>query len=166
MKSFPIVAYHDQTKEASQYYDILRKVEHLYKVRWEVEIIFMIFLAATFVTGCFTRIAVLSILCHAFAQVVTGWMGHSMAHSRDKTLNQVGRVFASLVGGFSLEWWSPKHNMHHIFTNSQLYDDDIKHDYKVYLYPFLYLKWRYDSLMSAFACKNLVIIYFYSVGHC
>lgn len=120
----------------------------------------MIFLAATFITGCFTRIAVLSILCHAFAQVVTGWMGHSMAHSRDKTLNQVGRIFASLVGGFSLEWWSPKHNMHHIFTNSQLYDDDIKHDYKVYLYPFLYLKWRYDSLMSAFACKNLVIMSF------
>ena len=62
----------------------------------------MIFLAATFITGCFTKIAILSILCHAFAQVVTGWMGHSMAHSRDKTLNQVGRVFASLVGGFSL----------------------------------------------------------------
>ena len=46
--------------------------------------------------------------------------------------------------------------MHHMFTNSQLYDEDIQHNYKVYLFPFLYLKWRYDSLVSAIATKNMV----------
>lgn len=49
--------------------------------------------------------------------------------------------------------------MHHIFTNSQLYDEDIKHEYKVYLYPFLYLKWRYDSIVQAFASKNMLDIF-------
>jgi hypothetical protein len=50
--------------------------------------------------------------------------------------------------------------MHHIFTNSQLYDEDIKHEYKVYLYEFLYLKWRFDSLVSAITKINYVNILF------
>lgn len=118
----------------------------------------MVLFAALFMIGCTTKIAVLSILCFALTQAIVGWMGHSMAHSRNKNLNFVGRVYSSLIGGFSLEWWSPKHNMHHIFTNSQLYDDDIKHEYKVYLYEFLYLKWRFDSFVSAFSTKNMVIL--------
>lgn len=71
---------------------------------------------------------------------------------------KVGRFFSAIIGGLSVEWWSPKHNMHHMFTNSQLYDDDIKHEYKVYLYPFLYLKWRYDSFSTAIAKKNPIDI--------
>lgn len=138
---------------------MLEKIKHLYKPRWDIEVFLICFLTFTFLTACFTSLWYLSILCFAFTQAVVGWMGHSMAHSRDKTLNFVGRIFASLVGGFCLEWWSPKHNMHHIFTNSQLYDDDIKHDYKVYLYPFLYLKWRYDSLVSAFQALNFLDIF-------
>ncbi len=48
--------------------------------------------------------------------------------------------------------------MHHVFTNSTRFDEDIKHDYKVYLYEFLYLKWRFDSLVSAIKSMNYVII--------
>lgn len=110
-------------------------------------------------TGCFTSIGLLSIFCFGFAQIVVGWMGHSMSHSRDLLLQKIGRIFASLCGGFCLEWWAPKHNMHHMFTNSHLYDDDIKHDYKVYLYPFLYLKWRFDSFTTAITSKNFVIYF-------
>lgn len=127
----------------------------------------MIFLGATFLTGCFTSIGILSVICFGFAQAVIGWMGHSMAHNRDPLLQKVGGIFAALFGGFCLDWWSPKHNMHHMFTNSQLYDDDIKHEYKVYLYPFLYLKWRFDSLISAITHKNtrdiVLILINYSV---
>lgn len=119
----------------------------------------MIMLTATFLTACFTKIGIVSIICFGFTQIVVGWMGHSMSHSRDKTLNLVGRVFASLMGGFSLDWWAPKHNMHHIFTNHEEYDDDIKHNYKVYLFPFLYLKWRYDSFTEAVASKNYLDIF-------
>jgi fatty acid desaturase len=79
-----------------------------------------------------------------------------MAHNRHPLLLKYGRIGPALIGGFSLEWWSPKHNMHHIFTNSQLYDEDIKHNYKVYLYEFLYLKWRFDSLVSAIVKLNYV----------
>jgi len=40
-----------------------------------------------------------------------------------------------------------------MFTNSK-YDQDIQHEYKVYLYPFLYLKWRFDSLEEAIRFRN------------
>jgi fatty acid desaturase len=75
-----------------------------------------------------------------------GWIGHSAAHNRDVKLNTLGRFEAAVLGGFSLQWWSPKHNMHHMFTNIEKYDEDIQHKYKVYLFEFLYLKWRFDSL--------------------
>lgn len=114
------------------------------------------FVGASFLTACFTSIGFVSIICFAFSQAVIGWMGHSMAHNRDLTLQKVGAIYASLFGGFCLDWWSPKHNMHHMFTNSMLYDDDIKHEYKVYLYPFLYLKWRFDSFEAAIKKKNIV----------
>lgn len=45
-----------------------------------------------------------------------------------------------------------------MFTNIQKYDEDIQHQYKVYLYQFLYLKWRFDSLISAVRSKNYVRI--------
>ena len=46
--------------------------------------------------------------------------------------------------------------MHRMFTNIEKYDEDIQHQYKVYLYQFLYLKWRFDSLISAIASRNYV----------
>lgn len=79
-----------------------------------------------------------------------------MAHSRVDMLQTLGTIFAGSIGGLSLTWWSPKHNAHHMFTNSLLYDDDIKHDYKVYLYPFLYLKWRFDSAYASVANRQYV----------
>lgn len=144
---------------------MLEKVKHLYKPRWELETFLISFISFTFITACFTSLWYVSILAFAYSQAVVGWMGHSMSHTRDKTLQFVGRIFAALAGGFSLDWWAPKHNMHHIFTNSELYDDDIKHDYKVYLYPFLYLKWRYDSFSTAIQTKNWIDIVLISLNY-
>ena len=49
-------------------------------------------------------------------------------------LRLFGRFELALLGGFSAEWWGSKHNMHHMFTNIQKYDQDIQHAYKVYLF--------------------------------
>ena len=125
------------------------KVHHLFEPLWDCEASLSITLFCTMMIACTTESAIVSILLFAFTQVVSGWVGHSMAHNRHPWFMKYGRIAAGLTGGFSLEWWSPKHNMHHIFTNSQLYDEDIQHSYKVYLYEFLYMKWRFDSLVSA-----------------
>jgi hypothetical protein len=45
--------------------------------------------------------------------------------------------------------------MHHMFTNSTKYDDDIKHEYYTPLYPFLYLKWRFDAFISSARSMNV-----------
>lgn len=91
------------------------------------------------------------------SQIMTGWMGHSTGHSRNKNIQFVGKIFLAVCGGFSMNWWSYKHNNHHMFTNSKIYDDDIKHDYNTkLLYPFLYLKWSYDSIERALKQKDLV----------
>lgn len=42
-----------------------------------------------------------------------------------------------------------------MFTNTK-HDGDIQHEYKLYLYPFLYLKWRFDSAEEAFRTRNFV----------
>jgi fatty acid desaturase len=114
--------------------------------------------STAFIIGCITQIASVSIICFAFSQILTGWIGHSAAHSRDKNLNKFGRIESSLVGGFSMQWWSLKHNMHHMFTNIMKFDEDIQHEYKVYFYPFLYLKWRFDSFVSAIKMQNYVFL--------
>lgn len=154
------------SSDSQEYLAILDKIKHLYVVRWELEALLMVFITSTFLTACFTNIGIVSIVLFGFTQIVVGWMGHSMSHSRDKTLNLVGRVFASLVGGFSLDWWAPKHNMHHIFTNHEQYDDDIKHNYKVYLFPFLYLKWRFDSFSTAISTRNWLDIANITLNYC
>ena len=66
-------------------------------------------------------------LCSGLVQLTCGWIGHSVAHSRNKLLNIIGTSFVGITCGYSLTWWSPKHNRHHMFANSMRYDDDIKH---------------------------------------
>jgi fatty acid desaturase len=81
------------------------------------------------------------------------------------------RGFGSLANGFSAEWWSHKHNMHHAFTNIDGRDGDIKleplyylsdpaqtgrpdnpawrrfqHLYGYPLYAFTYVLWRRQGL--------------------
>jgi fatty acid desaturase len=75
-------------------------------------------MSLVFFIGCFTSSPILSIIAFALSQIIVGWMGHSMNHSRNALIQKIGRFYASLIGGFCLEWWAPKHNMHHMFTNS------------------------------------------------
>lgn len=71
----------------------------------------------------------------------------------------VGKIFLGIFGGFSMNWWSRKHNSHHMFTNSKIYDDDINHEYDTKLvYPLLYLKWNYDSIVEVIHTKDYVIL--------
>ena len=123
---------------------------------WPVEVLLFILNLCLWLVACMTQYAVLSVTCFALTQVIIGWVAHSCAHNRNPSLIKFGTCEAGLLGGFSLSWWSPKHNMHHMFSNVEKYDEDIQHSYKVYMYPFLYLKWRFDSLTAAIATRNPV----------
>ena len=52
-----------------------------------------------------------------------GWLAHDYVHGRGKWCSMM-RCFGALTNGFSAEWWSHKHNMHHSFTNIDGKDGD------------------------------------------
>lgn len=96
---------------------IYQKVESYNAPLWSIEILLFALLVATWFLGCMTDYPVLSVVAFAFTQILIGWVAHSASHNRNTDLNMLGRVEAGLLGGLSVEWWSPKHNMHHMFTN-------------------------------------------------
>ena len=60
--------------------------------------------------------------------------------------------------------------MHHMFTNSNRFDDDIKHEYYTAMYPFLYAKWRFDAFVASLTNLNfrdlfLLAINYYLISH-
>jgi fatty acid desaturase len=156
LKSFKVVGQEAPSRESEEYMEIYKKLEPYQQPIWTIEILLILLLTTTWLVGCTSDYPLISIAAFAFTQILAGWCGHSAAHSRNKNLNRCGLLYSSLFGGFSIEWWSPKHNMHHMFTNIEKYDQDIQHDYKVYLFEFLYLKWRFDSLVTALASVNMV----------
>jgi fatty acid desaturase len=52
-----------------------------------------------------------------------------------------------------------------MFTNSNRFDDDIKHEYYTVLYPFLYLKWRFDATISSIKTLNWVDLVCMSINY-
>jgi fatty acid desaturase/cytochrome b involved in lipid metabolism len=106
-----------------------------------------------------------------------GWLAHDYVHGRGKWCSMM-RCFGALTNGFSAEWWSHKHNMHHSFTNVDGKDGDIKleplyylsppetsgrpdswlrkyqHIYGYPLYAMTYVLWRRHSVASAWARKD------------
>ena len=58
--------------------------------------------------------------------------------------------------GLSESWWNKKHNSHHIFTNNEILDEDIRHRYRTILFPFLLFKWRLDSILHSLFSFRIV----------
>jgi len=105
-----------------------------------------------------------------------GWIGHDYVHGRGKISYVLGRAVGGLWNGFSSEWWSAKHNKHHVHTNQMGIDDDIANDpilhlyipaqdrefilrpyqhlYYHLVYAFLYVSWRIQSFQYAWAKGN------------
>jgi len=118
-----------------------------------------------------------AIILIGVAMQQAGWIGHDYVHGRGKISYILGRGIGGLWNGFSSEWWSEKHNKHHVHTNQVGIDDDIANDPILHLhipshdkefvlrpyqhlyyhaaYSFLYVSWRIQSFQYAFnnGCK-------------
>lgn len=119
-----------------------------------------------FLSACFLGIATLT----------AGWVGHHLDHSRDSKLRDIGNWFSPITLGFSLGWWSEKHNRHHVSCNETEKDGDIQlmpflwlwtpkktednwnrrfqHVYFGILYMILHYKWQFDSVVFALKHKR------------
>ncbi|KAL4508259.1 hypothetical protein ABPG72_003563 [Tetrahymena utriculariae] len=151
LKSFPKTGVKQEETESSKRFSILKKkLKHLFEPNWPIEIGLFLTTFTLFVTGCLTQKWYFSIPLLVLMQIISGWIGHSMNHNRNPILRKFALVYAPLCGGFSNKWWGRKHNQHHMFTNNILKDEDIQHDYKLWQFPFLFLKWKLDSILASY----------------
>jgi len=111
-----------------------------------------------------------------------GWIGHDYIHARG-SFAYWNAVIMQWINGFSREWWSHKHNTHHVFTNYIGIDADIENDpvfhlffpdpkddtifrkmqhwYFVPVASVLYFSWRIQSIQANLASmdpKELIFI--------
>ena len=63
-----------------------------------------------------------------------------------------------MLGGLSPRWWNRKHNLHHMFTNNMNKDEDIQHSYNKLLFAFLFLKWKYDSIVEEYNKPTFIYV--------
>jgi len=104
-----------------------------------------------------------------------GWIGHDYIHARGK-VPYWNAVCMQWANGFSRQWWSNKHNTHHVYTNYIGIDADIENDPVFHLFfpdpkddtffrkmqhwyfipvaSVLYFSWRVQSLQQSFATMD------------
>ena len=114
--------------------------------------------------------------CLGIATLAISWSAHMWEHQRNNILNKVSSWLTPLFAGISPNWWSTKHNRHHVSTNEVEYDGDIQlfpflwlwkpkkeqdswnrglqHIYFSALYSIIDIKWQIDSLMWAFTHRR------------
>lgn len=116
-----------------------------------------------------------------------GWLAHDFTHARGKFARVLGYVLGGLINAFSVEWWSQKHNTHHIFPNRKRHDVDIHNEPVLFLWPpkksedtpyrryqylyypiaysLLYVSWRLQSIYYVMASHNKIEIAMMSINY-
>jgi len=119
----------------------------------------------------YTGHPILATLLIGIGMQQAGWIGHDQIHLRGG-FSYWNAVCMQWMNGFSRDWWSAKHNTHHVFTNYIGIDADIENDpvfhlffpdpkddtffrkmqhwYFVPVASMLYFSWRIQSLQQSF----------------
>lgn len=115
----------------------------------------------------------LAVLLIGVGMQQAGWVAHDYIHARGRACWVLGRSLGGLINAFSANWWSDKHNTHHVHTNQMGIDSDIANDpilhlwvpeeskdfflrrfqhmYYHVVYAFLYVSWRIQSFQWSWA---------------
>lgn len=116
-----------------------------------------------------------------------GWIGHDYVHGRGKVSKVLGVGIGGLFNAFSSDWWSAKHNKHHVHTNQMGIDDDIQNDpilhlwvpeaekdhalrpyqhlYYHIVYAFLFFSWRIQSFQHAWKGADKLELLLMSINY-
>jgi len=144
-------------------------------------------MAAAGTYACFAGYKLVAIILLGFAMQQAGWIGHDYTHGRGAGCKFVGYGISGLLNAFSRDWWSNKHNTHHVFTNYIGVDADIQNDpvfhlffpekdqdvffrkmqhwYFVPVASMLYFSWRSQSLQCAWAKRNYLELALFAVNY-
>lgn len=147
--------------------------------RWHVDAFYISLMLCWMAVGyaLVERSQPLAVLFLGFGMQQAGWIGHDYAHARGGAGWWIGRLCAGLINAFSPEWWSEKHNTHHVHPNQVGIDTDIANDPVLHLfvpdsadkdhpfrpyqhwyyhlaYAFLYASWRMQSFLHAWRRRD------------
>lgn len=148
----------------------------------EFRLVGLIFLMAGLGTYWSYTYPLLSIVLIGVAMQQAGWLGHDMTHARNSPYcDFMLRFVSGWINGFDRNWWSYKHNTHHVVTNHVTLDPDIhnqpflflwapskaidnhlrryQHLYYLPLYTALYVSWRQQSLMWSWSHRDYVSLF-------
>lgn len=129
---------------------------------------------------------ILAVLVIGTCMQQAGWIGHDNIHARGG-FAYWNAIIMQWVNGFSREWWSQKHNTHHVFTNYIGVDADIENDpvfhlffpeekddtffrkmqhwYFVPVASVLYFSWRIQSLQVSLARMDWKELVFEAINY-
>ncbi|CAJ1013212.1 putative Cytochrome b5-like Heme/Steroid binding domain/Fatty acid desaturase [Leishmania naiffi] len=118
----------------------------------------------------------MAVILIALGMQQAGWLAHDFTHARGKFARFLATTLGGMLNAFSVEWWSNKHNTHHIFVNRKGMDADIhnepalflwvpdvsedfacrryQHTFYLAAYSLLYVSWRMQSLRFAVRSGN------------
>ncbi|CAF1190814.1 unnamed protein product [Rotaria sordida] len=138
---------------------------------WELFYYLSVYILCLFGTFChfYWNYHFLAIIIIGFGMQQAGWIEHDYIHGRNIWMRWFGRILSGSINGFSLTWWSHKHNTHHIYMNNIGIDTDpifhlffpskkdkniwfrsYRHWYFIPVYSLLYLSWRWQSFQYSF----------------
>jgi len=151
----------------------------LFERKWHIDAFYIGLVVAYFVIGFMLaeRWPVIATLFLGLGMQQAGWIGHDYTHGRGKVCDFLGGTVGGIFNGFSRQWWSEKHNKHHVHPNQVGVDDDIANDPVLHLfvpespdrdfflrpyqhyyyhlaYMFLFASWRAQSFMVAWRNRN------------
>ncbi|EPY32861.1 delta-6 fatty acid desaturase [Angomonas deanei] len=130
---------------------------------------------------------IIATLLISFGMQQAGWLAHDFTHARGKFSRFLAIVLGGGINAFSVDWWSNKHNTHHVFPNRKYHDADIhnepvlflwvpkksedtpyrpyQHYFYMFAYALLYVSWRMQSLTFALGSGNKVELFVMALNY-
>ena len=90
--------------------------------------VYMYYIASVYLlyVRSFYLSAIMMGVCHARSGFVMHFGGHYGLTGNRNIDTYIGTFFMCFVNGGSLKWWKTRHNKHHVFTNDNANDPDLK----------------------------------------
>ena len=152
-------------------------------IEWSLISVPLILFASAGLLLNYFSMPILATIVLSICHTLTGWKSHDICHEPWRRDSWLRTVYSAMMGGFSSNWWSKKHNAyHHCYPNMIDVDEDFEtspilmhttsdkwfhkfqHIYHWVPFSFLKLSWRIQSIPFASVAELVCFIAHYYIG--